>query len=89
MGNWNFIRVKFKLLRAHGGCIGTRRRRRTWQAAISFGKAQTAVDPEISEWGNPYAARRISPAEFIGGEKPTRGTEISKYLVENKSNEIS
>ena len=46
-----------KLLRADGGCLGTRRRRRTWKAAISFGEPLTGFDPEISEWGNP--------AEFI------------------------
>ena len=27
-----------KLLRAHGGCLGTKRRRKTWLAAISFGE---------------------------------------------------
>jgi len=27
-----------KLLRADGGCLGVKRRRRTWQAAISFGE---------------------------------------------------
>ena len=42
-----------KLIRAQGECLGIRSRRRTWQAAISFGEAQTAFDPEISEWGNP------------------------------------
>ena len=42
-----------KLLRADGGCLGTRRRRRTWKAAISFGEPLTGFDPEISEWGNP------------------------------------
>ena len=42
-----------KMRRAHGGCLGTGRRRRTWQAAISRGEAQTAPDPRISEWGNP------------------------------------
>ena len=46
-----------KLLRADGGCLGTRRRRRAWKAAISFGEPLTGFDPEISEWGNP--------AEFI------------------------
>jgi hypothetical protein len=27
-----------KIVRAHGGCLGTRRRRRTWTAAISHGE---------------------------------------------------
>ena len=42
-----------KLVRAHGGCLGVKGRRRTWQAAKSFGELSTGVDPEISEWGNP------------------------------------
>ena len=42
-----------KLLRAHGGCLGIRRRRRAWSAAISSGKPHAGVDPEIPEWGNP------------------------------------
>ena len=42
-----------KLLRAHGGCLGIRKRRRAWLAAISFGEPQAGVDPEIPEWGNP------------------------------------
>jgi hypothetical protein len=48
-------RVNFmvKLLRAHGGCLGRSRRRRTWQAAISLGEPQAGFDPGISEWGNP------------------------------------
>ena len=45
--------TKVKLIRAQGECLGIRSRRRTWQAAISLGEAQTAFDPEISEWGNP------------------------------------
>jgi hypothetical protein len=49
-------RVNFmvKLLRAHGGCLGTSRRRRTWQAAKSRGEEQASYDPRISEWGNPH-----------------------------------
>ena len=45
--------IEVKHERAQGGCLGSGKRRRTWQAAISFGEAQTAFDPEISEWGNP------------------------------------
>ena len=44
---------KVKLLRAHGGCLGAKRRGRAWQAAISFGEPQAGVDPEVPEWGNP------------------------------------
>ena len=42
-----------KLLRADGGCLGTRRRRRTWKAAKSLGELLTGFDPGVSEWGNP------------------------------------
>jgi len=42
-----------KLLRAYGGCLGTNRRRRTWQAAISLGEPQAGIDPGMTEWGNP------------------------------------
>ena len=48
-----------KRIRAHDGCLGIRRRRRTRKTAISFGEPSTGFDPEISEWGNPPA--------FIGG----------------------
>jgi hypothetical protein len=78
-----------KLLRAHGECLGARRRRRTWLAAKSSGKSQAGVDPEMSEWGNPAGViSRHPPAEFIGWRKPTGGTETSKYPQEKKSNEI-
>ena len=49
-GNAGRVRKK---RRAHGGCLGSRRRRRTRQAAKSCGEAQMAKDPQVSEWGNP------------------------------------
>ena len=42
-----------KRIRAHDGCLGIRRRRRTRKTAISFGELSTSFDPEMSEWGNP------------------------------------
>ena len=79
-----------KLLRAHGGCLGARKRRRAWLAAISFGEPQAGVDPEIPEWGNPS---RVIPrnllTEYIGLERQTRGTETSQYPEEQKSNRDS
>ncbi len=51
-----------KLLRADGGCLGIRRRRRTRKAAISFGEQLTCFDPEDSEWGNPA---RFIPGHYI------------------------
>src|SRR5271155_1699291 len=49
----DWVSFMIKLLRAYGGCLGARRRRRTWQAAISLGEPQAGFDPGISEWGNP------------------------------------
>ena len=48
-----------KRIRAHDGCLGIMRRRRTRKAAISRGEPSTGFDPQVSEWGNPAA--------FIGG----------------------
>ena len=47
--------------KAHGGCLGSRRRGRTRQAAKVCGEARTAVDPQVSEWGNPPCAGTASP----------------------------
>ena len=44
---------KVKLQRAKGECLGTRSRRRTQKAAKSHGEAHTAIEPWVSEWGNP------------------------------------
>ena len=44
----NGLRIKrreIKLQRAQGGCPGTIRRRRTWQAAKSYGEPQAGTDP--------------------------------------------
>ena len=48
-----FCNKKVKLQRAHGGYLGTQRRRRTWLPAICYGEPEADNDPEISEWGNP------------------------------------
>ena len=42
-----------KLVRAHGGCLGTRSWWRTWRTTICFGELYVRFDPEISEWVNP------------------------------------
>ena len=72
-----------KRISAHGGCLGTDRRRRTWQAAISPGELQASRDPGVSEWGNPAGANPVTLSR-----EPTQGTETSKYLEEKKSIEI-
>ena len=82
--------MEAKMLRAHGGCLGTGSRRRTRQAAISPGEAHSAFDPGISEWGNPAGAMpRYPPLNRIGGGEATGGTETSKYPEEEKSTEIA
>ena len=72
-----------KLTRAHGGRLGSQRRRRTWAAAISFGEPLTGFDPKISEWENPMAM-----SHEPGNRWPTQGTETSKYLQEKKETSI-
>jgi hypothetical protein len=59
------LRGMVKLQRAHGGCLGDERRRRTWTAAKSSGEPLTGFDPEISEWEN--SSRDYLPAlgEYI------------------------
>ena len=42
-----------KLERAHGGCLGTWSRRKTWPATKRLGELLASDDPGISEWGNP------------------------------------
>lgn len=42
-----------KKLSAQGECLGSKRRRKTWQPAKSPGELATNIDPRISEWGNP------------------------------------
>ncbi len=42
-----------KLRRVQGGCLGTKRRRRTRLPAKCLGELEASDDPGISEWGNP------------------------------------
>jgi hypothetical protein len=55
---WNYGETLLKLVRAIGECLGVIRRRRTRQAAKSFGERLTRFDPEVSEWGNPTSRKR-------------------------------
>ena len=82
------LRGTVKLRRAHGGCLGSQRRRRTWTAAKSSGEPLTGFDPEISEWGNPRRDYLPASGEYIAVWQPSQGTETSKYLKEKKSTEI-
>eukprot|EP00831_Metopus_contortus_P030644 TRINITY_DN2508_c0_g1_i9.p4 TRINITY_DN2508_c0_g1~~TRINITY_DN2508_c0_g1_i9.p4 ORF type:complete len:160 (+),score=21.06 TRINITY_DN2508_c0_g1_i9:103-582(+) len=72
-------------IRAYGGCLGISRRRKTRQAAISFGERQTRFDPEISEWGNPAEVMLCHLSlNKIGLKSDTQGSETSQYLQEKK-----
>ncbi len=77
-----------KLVRAFGGCLGTKRRRRTWQ---NCEKPRGAVSRRRSvglRIGKPPWLKTMEPpAESIGRRRRTRGTETSQYLQERKSNE--
>ena len=83
---WGYM---VKKLSAQGECLGSKRRRKTWQPAKSHGELATSCDPWVSEWGNPAVEILSSCTEYIGAEKQTQGTETSKYLQEKKSTEIS
>ena len=77
-----------KKISAYGGCLGSKRRRKTWQPAKSPGELATSDEPRISEWGNPTGEILSSWLEKIGPEKRTLGTETSQYREEKKSTEI-
>ena len=78
-----------KRVKAHGGCLGTGRRGRTWQAAISRGEPHAGVDPRMSEWGNPAGVMPGHPVgEHIARRRRTRGTETSQYLEEKETRVI-
>jgi hypothetical protein len=51
---------------ASGGCLGSKRRRRTWDSAKSFGELKTSDDPKMSEWGNPAIEIWSLITEYIG-----------------------
>ena len=74
-----------KLVRAYGGCLGARSRRRTWMAAKSLGELSSSVragDIRMGKpaWGNAQALQ----SEYIGLTEGTRGTETSKYPEEKR-----
>lgn len=48
-----------------------------------------AVDPWVSEWGNPPGVKaRVPHHEYIVVRRETQGTETSKYLQEEKTTVI-
>jgi len=55
-----------KLLRVCGGCLGSRRRRRTWVAAISHGEPPTRLRSVDVRMGKPSAGNAaVTYDEFI------------------------
>ena len=79
-----------KRIRAHEGCLGIRRRRRTRKTATILGEPSTGFDPGVSEWGNPAPLvgcdRRMNKIVRRGH---TRGSETSQYPQEKRSNDIA
>jgi hypothetical protein len=57
-----------KVIRAYGGCLGAKSRRRTQQAAKSHGEPQAGIDPWMSEWGNPAGVMPCYPTVRVGRE---------------------
>jgi len=77
------------LIRAHGGCLGTRSRRRTLEPAISLGESATRHRSEDFRIGKPVERNCSSPLpEHIGQVEVTRGSETSQYPQEEKATAI-
>ena len=81
--------VVAKLIRAHGGCLGTRSRRRTLEPAISLGESATRHRSEDFRIGKPVERNCSSPLpEHIGQVEETWGSETSQYPQEEKATAI-
>ena len=65
-------REEVKQIRAQGGCLGIRSRRKTRQAAKSCGEEQMSIDPQVSEWGDPAEHTSATPCRTHrhGGGNP-------------------
>ena len=74
-----------KRIRAHGGCLGAKRRRRTWAAAISPEEVLTDRRSRDVRMGKPTRGNaRVPVPESIACEEASWGTETSKYPEERK-----
>ncbi len=51
--------IMINRLSAYEGCLGNKRRRRTWKSAKSCVELTTSVETQMSEWGNPAAKAAI------------------------------
>jgi hypothetical protein len=70
-----------KLARAHGGCLGTERRRRTQQPAKRRGEQEACIDPRISEWGNPAGVMFCHPKGSKPGEVKHLSTRRKRHQM--------
>ena len=78
--------VVAKLVRAHGGCLGTRSRRRTLEPAISPGESATRLRSGDFRMGKPNGRNGPLPLpEHIGQVEETWGSETSQYPQEEKA----
>ena len=80
--------ISVKRIRAHDGCLGTIRRRRTQQTAKIHGEPQPAL---IRGYPNGATRRkhfRHPGLNQIGSGSHTRGSETSQYPEEKTSIEI-
>jgi len=68
-----------KLLRACGGCLGSRRRRRTWVAAISYGEPLTRLRSVDLRMGKPVAGNTASSCDesIVAGSEPGEVKHLS------------
>lgn len=74
-----------KKLSAQGECLGSKRRRKTWQPAKSPGELATSDEPRISEWGNPIEAILLRWTEYIGpSSEPRELKHLSTWRKRNQ-----
>ena len=82
------LKQKVKLLRAYGGCLGSRTdegRGYLRKAPVRWKQPLTRRCPN----GGTHKSEPLVPVtEFIGYVEGTQGTETSKYLEEKKENSI-
>lgn len=80
------LELGVQTVRAHGGCLGGGRRRRTRQAAISPGETHAVFDPGVSEWGNPASSRMPPPREpnSAAGARPGEVKHLSSRRKRKK-----
>ena len=65
-----------KIIRAFGGCLGVKGRRKARYTAKSLGESCAGEDPGVPEWGNPSGGKaQTLYSEQIGiqGERGGRG----------------